>query len=191
MSDWKAAATLVRKIAENYRLPYYTISPTYSVCPNDGYLSGEVWKCPRCGAETEVYSRITGYYRPVKNWNAGKTQEFKDRKTYKVEGLVSRPVSDFIKEERKEALDVKPQEGAQEYLLFTTRTCPNCGMIRKMLDNVGFAYRVVDAEEHPDLARRYGIMQAPSLVALNGDNASVFANASNIIRYVNETRAHA
>ncbi len=191
LSDWKAAATLVRKIAENYRLPYYTISPTYSVCPNDGYLSGEVWKCPRCGAETEVYSRITGYYRPVKNWNAGKTQEFKDRKTYKVEGLVSRPVSDFIKEERKEALDVKPQEGAQEYLLFTTRTCPNCGMIRKMLDNVGFAYRVVDAQEHPDLVRRYGIMQAPSLVALNGDNASVFANASNIIRYVNETRAHA
>ena len=190
LSDWKAAATLVRKIAENYRLPYYTISPTYSVCPNDGYLSGEVWKCPRCGAETEVYSRITGYYRPVKNWNAGKTQEFKDRKTYKVEGLVSRPVSDFIKEERKEALDVKPQEGAQKYLLFTTRTCPNCGMIRKILDNAGFAYRVVDAEEHPDLVRRYGIMQAPSLVALNGDNASVFANASNIIRYVNETRAH-
>ena len=73
LSDWKSAALLVRKIAQNYKLPYYTISPTYSVCPNDGYISGEVWKCPKCGAETEVYSRITGYYRPVKNWNAGKT----------------------------------------------------------------------------------------------------------------------
>lgn len=85
LSDWQNAALLVRKISDNYKLPYYTISPTYSVCPNDGYISGEVYKCPKCGAVTEVYSRITGYYRPVKNWNAGKTQEFKDRKTYCVE----------------------------------------------------------------------------------------------------------
>ena len=65
LPDWKAAATLVRKIAENYELPYYTLSPTYSVCKNHGYIAGEVYECPQCHQETEVYSRITGYYRPV------------------------------------------------------------------------------------------------------------------------------
>ena len=84
LTDWKAAATLVKKIADNYKLPYYTISPTYSVCPNHGYLAGEVKNCPECGERTEIYSRITGYYRPVQNWNDGKVQEFEDRKTYQV-----------------------------------------------------------------------------------------------------------
>ncbi|MCD8338546.1 MAG: ribonucleoside triphosphate reductase [Lachnospiraceae bacterium] len=84
LPDWKAAASLVRKIAENYKLPYYTISPTYSVCSEHGYLPGEVYVCPHCGKKTEVYSRITGYYRPVQNWNDGKSQEFKDRKTYNI-----------------------------------------------------------------------------------------------------------
>lgn len=82
LPSWQSAMQLVRKIAENYKLPYYTISPTYSVCPEHGYLVGEQTVCPHCGKKTEVYSRITGYYRPVQNWNAGKTQEFKDRKTY-------------------------------------------------------------------------------------------------------------
>jgi len=85
LPDWKAAANLVRKIAENYKLPYYTISPTYSVCKDHGYLTGEQYTCPICGEKTEVYSRITGYYRPVQNWNDGKAQEFKDRKVYNVE----------------------------------------------------------------------------------------------------------
>ncbi len=84
LPDWKAAANLVRKIAENYKLPYYTMSPTYSVCADHGYLTGEQHVCPYCGKEAEVYSRITGYYRPVKNWNDGKTQEFKDRKVYDI-----------------------------------------------------------------------------------------------------------
>ena len=84
LPDWKAAANLVRKIAENYKLPYYTLSPTYSVCPDHGYLVGEQYSCPHCGKKTEVYSRITGYYRPVQNWNDGKTQEFTDRKVYDV-----------------------------------------------------------------------------------------------------------
>ena len=82
LPDWQSAAALVRKIAENYQLPYYTISPTYSVCRDHGYLSGEQYSCPYCGRTTEVYSRITGYYRPVQNWNDGKAQEFKDRKLY-------------------------------------------------------------------------------------------------------------
>ncbi|MBR5070738.1 MAG: ribonucleoside triphosphate reductase, partial [Oscillospiraceae bacterium] len=82
LPDWRSAAALVRKIAENYKLPYYTMSPTYSVCQNHGYITGEVHECPDCHSETEVYSRITGYYRPVKNWNDGKAQEFQDRKEY-------------------------------------------------------------------------------------------------------------
>ena len=84
LPDWKAAANLVRKIAENYRLPYYTMSPTYSVCKNHGYISGEEYTCPECGEKTEVYSRITGYYRPVQNFNDGKAQEFKDRRVYDI-----------------------------------------------------------------------------------------------------------
>lgn len=184
LSDWKAAALLVRKIAENYKLPYYTISPTYSVCPNDGYIAGEVWKCPKCGADTEVYSRITGYYRPVKNWNDGKRQEFEDRKTYNVEGLVSRPVTDY-KAEKKEPVSVQNETIPEKYLLFTTKTCPNCAMIKKMLNEKGISYQVIDAEEHPDLVKKYDVMQAPTLAAVGKDSTEIYANASNIIRYVN------
>jgi ribonucleoside-triphosphate reductase len=84
MPGWEATARLVKSIAENYQLPYYTFSPTYSVCEKHGYFSGEHFLCPVCGEEAEVYSRITGYYRPVKNWNDGKTEEYKHRKVYKV-----------------------------------------------------------------------------------------------------------
>ena len=84
LPNWKAAANLVKKIAENYKLPYFTLSPTYSICSKHGYINGEEHTCPICGQETEIWSRITGYYRPVKNWNIGKTQEFKERKTYKI-----------------------------------------------------------------------------------------------------------
>ncbi len=182
LSDWKAAATLVRKIAQNYKLPYYTLSPTYSVCANDGYIPGEVWKCPKCGAETEVYSRITGYYRPVKNWNAGKSQEFKDRRTYKVDVSTANTVSSFREQEQKPVSVSEPKE----FLLFTTKTCPNCKMIKQMLGEKNFSYTIVDAEEHPDLARKYDIMQAPTLVAVDGEKAETYANASNIIAYVNQ-----
>lgn len=82
MPDWKSTMNLVRAIAQNYRLPYYTLSPTYSVCHEHGYLPGEQRVCPHCGRKTEIYSRITGYYRAVQNWNDGKVQEFEDRKTY-------------------------------------------------------------------------------------------------------------
>lgn len=88
LPDWQAAASLVKKIAENYRLPYYTISPTYSVCKNHGYLSGEHFTCPKCGEKAEVYSRITGYYRPVQNWNAGKAEEYKARREYVIESSI-------------------------------------------------------------------------------------------------------
>ena len=85
LTDWESAAKLVRVIAENYKLPYYTLSPTYSICREHGYINGEQAVCPICGQKTEIYSRITGYYRPVQNWNEGKTQEYKHRVTYKTD----------------------------------------------------------------------------------------------------------
>jgi len=88
LPGWEAAAALVRKIAENYKLPYYTISPTYSVCRKHGYLAGEQFTCPDCGQPAEVYSRITGYYRPVQNWNDGKTKEYHSRQCYDIENSV-------------------------------------------------------------------------------------------------------
>ena len=194
LTDWKAAATLVRKIAENYKLPYYTMSPTYSVCANDGYIAGEVWKCPKCGANTEVYSRITGYYRPVKNWNEGKAQEYKDRRTYVVNGIASRSVEDYKTQSVPEKEEKKPQSnivGPKKLLLFTTKTCPNCKMIKDQLDRNHISYEVVDAEENPELTRKYGIMQAPTLVVVGNESQDqIYANASNVIKYINEsTRA--
>ena len=82
MPDPQAAKLLVRRIAENFRIPYYTLTPTFSICPDHGYLSGEHWNCPLCGKRCEVYSRIVGYYRPVQNWHVGKQEEFRERRTY-------------------------------------------------------------------------------------------------------------
>ncbi|MCR4952213.1 MAG: ribonucleoside triphosphate reductase [Solobacterium sp.] len=190
LSDWKSAATLVRKIAENYKLPYYTMSPTYSVCPNDGYLRGEVWKCPKCGADTEVYSRITGYYRPVKNWNAGKSQEFKDRRTYKVESLASRPVTDFKEEERPVSVEktetivtvkeTKSDGTESSILLFKTPTCPNCKAATALLDKAGVNYTVLNANEEKDLVAKYGIKQAPTLVVNSGEGFEKYRGVSDI-----------
>jgi len=84
ISDPSTVKLLVKRICEQYRLPYFTITPTFSICPNHGYLSGEHHQCPECGAETEVYSRVVGYLRPVKQWNNGKKEEFKMRKAFKV-----------------------------------------------------------------------------------------------------------
>ncbi len=79
MSSGEACKNLVKKIAENTRLPYFSITPTFSICKEHGYIAGEKPICPKCGQETEVYSRIVGYFRPIKNWNSGKQEEFKDR----------------------------------------------------------------------------------------------------------------
>ena len=75
----KAARNMVRKVCENFKLPYITLSPSFSVCPNHGYISGEHFACPKCGERSEVYSRIVGYMRPVSQWNEGKRREFMDR----------------------------------------------------------------------------------------------------------------
>ena len=168
LPDWKAAAQLVRKIAENYKLPYYTLSPTYSVCKNHGYLSGEVSVCPECGERTEIYSRITGYYRPVQNWNDGKAQEFKDRKVYDIghSHLTHQGVlHPEVKPEQPAAPVAEAANNAHgEVKLFATRTCPNCKQAEKLLTEAGIPFTRLLAEENGEEAARLGIRQAPTLV---------------------------
>ena len=182
LPDWKAAAALVRKIAENYRLPYYTISPTYSVCQEHGYISGEHFTCPKCGKKAEVYSRITGYYRPVQNWNDGKAQEYKNRTLYDVAHSQLKKVHTSVVTMTED--DVKIQPVKTHKYLFTTSTCPNCRMAKKILE--GENLEIIDAEENPDMARAFGIMQAPTLVITDGEHTKKYVNASNIQKYVDE-----
>lgn len=181
LPSWESAAALVRKIAENYKLPYYTLSPVYSICKNHGYINGEVYTCPDCGEKTEVYSRITGYYRPVQNWNDGKLQEFKERKSYVINPLTIKKmnmkdctkeaVNEVEKMPETEAVDHKETKTLTEgqSLLFTTKTCPNCRIAASILDKAGYEYTKIDAEDMPELARKYGIKQAPTLIIENGD----------------------
>ena len=178
LPNWKAAANLVRKIAENYKLPYYTMSPTYSVCSEHGYIAGEVYECPICHKATEVYSRITGYYRPVQNWNAGKTEEFKERKEYNIATSKLTHKDHVIEDVREEALSAP-----SGVYLFTTKTCPNCKIAKSMLDKAGVEYNVVDAEDNPELCKEYGIMQAPTLVVSEEGDVAMYRNVSDIREY--------
>ena len=186
LPDWKAAASLVRTIASNYNLPYYTLSPTYSICKEHGYLAGEVKVCPHCGAKTEVYSRITGYYRPVQNWNDGKLQEYANRTEYDiVHSSLKRPTRSVVTLSNfAEDVEVKVEQPQDIKYLFTTKTCPNCKLVKEYLKNV--PYVTMDAEENMELARRYGVMQAPTLVVVNGDSHKKYVNASNIKKYVDQ-----
>ena len=181
LPNWKSAAALVRKIAENYKLPYYTMSPTYSICKNHGYISGEQYTCPICGEETEVYSRITGYYRPVKNWNDGKLQEFKERKVYDVEHSHVKQ-ENFRETEQEEEQRIFEEVNTEEgkVLLFTTKTCPNCKLAKDSLEKANISYEVVDAGENEELVRKYGVMQAPTLIVIKEEGVQKLANASNI-----------
>ena len=189
LPDWQAAAKLVRTIAENYQLPYYTMSPTYSICQTHGYITGEVDKCPECGAPTEIYSRITGYYRAVQNWNPGKQQEFSERLEYVIDtdnlnrGIEAEAAA---KQEEAEVPEVPVVNENGELLLFTTKTCPNCKLAKEFL--AGMDYRVIDAEENAKLTMKYGVMQAPTLVVLKGENVEKYTNASNIRRFVSENK---
>lgn len=186
LPDWKAAASLVRTIASNYKLPYYTLSPTYSICKEHGYLAGEVKVCPHCGAKTEVYSRITGYYRPVQNWNDGKLQEYANRTEYDIDhSSLKRPTRSVVTLSNfAEDVEVKVEQPQDIKYLFTTKTCPNCKLVKEYLKNV--PYVTIDAEENMELARRYGVMQAPTLVVVNGDSHKKYVNASNIKKYVDQ-----
>ena len=195
LPDWRAAADLVRKIAENYKLPYYTMSPTYSVCHDHGYITGEHFTCPKCGKDTEVWSRITGYYRPVQNWNDGKVQEFKDRKEYNIghshfTGGIHR--HEACCGDGTVAHGMQPEEvgtisAAHTAQLFTRTTCPNCRVAEKMLDKAGFAYENLTAEEHPELCREYGIKGAPTLVLSDGVHFEKYYGVAEIKKLLAET----
>ncbi len=193
LPDWQAAASLVRKIAENYTLPYYTLSPTYSICKNDGYLAGEQYVCPRCGEKTEVYSRITGYYRPVQNWNDGKLQEFRQRRAYDI----ARSKCPGDKRERKapEAASVKTESGAPvlapeaRAFFFTRLTCPNCRAAEAQMEKAGFAYEKIAADERRDLVERYGVKGAPTLVISDGVNFEKYYGVPEIKRFLASEKA--
>ncbi|MDN0031921.1 ribonucleoside triphosphate reductase [Oscillibacter valericigenes] len=198
LPDWQSAAALVRKIAENFKLPYYTLSPTYSICAEHGYIAGEHFTCPKCGKNAEVYSRITGYYRPVQNWNDGKTQEYKDRKLYDP-GMSHLESSRPDDRARSEALpastnsplsSVEPDSTAQamrdaveELFLFTTKTCPNCKTAKAELEKAGLVYTIMDVSEHLDLVRKYRIMQAPTLLVRRGSQVELVTSVPSITKY--------
>ena len=183
LPSWQSAAALVRKIAENYELPYYTISPTYSVCADHGYLAGEQKTCPICGKKTEVYSRITGYYRPVQNWNDGKSQEYQDRKTYQVgTSSLSQPVQPT---EKPASPEPQAPQTATGYTLFVTATCPNCRAIKPLLQKAGIAYEEKDAAKYAEEAKALGLRQAPTLVVW-GEEPRIYAGAGEIRRFLRE-----
>ena len=186
LPDWQAAAKLVKTIADNYRLPYYTLSPTYSICKEHGYLAGEQNVCPHCGKVTEVYSRITGYYRPVQNWNDGKLQEYKKRTEYDIEHSVLKNSVMVNVSEKDGEKDIQITVPEEVKYLFTTKTCPNCGMAKELLKDT--AYVLIDAEENMELTRKYGVMQAPTLVIANGDSIKKYVNVSNITKYVEDSK---
>ncbi|MBR5543200.1 MAG: ribonucleoside triphosphate reductase [Oscillospiraceae bacterium] len=185
LPDWKAAANLVKKIAENYKLPYYTLSPTYSVCKTHGYLVGEQFTCPECGEPTEVYSRITGYYRPVQNWNDGKSQEYKDRKVYDIEN--SKLTRNGRQEEKKaeEKAPAAEKKAADGNYLFTTATCPNCKIACATLDKAGFEYEKLLANENRELAESLGIKQAPTLAIVRDGKVEKYSGVSDIKKMLN------
>ena len=191
LPDWKAAASLVRKISQNYKLPYYTLSPTYSICKDHGYIAGEQYVCPICGRTTEVYSRITGYYRPVQNWNAGKTQEYKERKVYDIghsvlkgrQALKEAPVQPESREEKS----VPSSSAEGRVLLFTTKTCPNCKMAGRLLEKAGIAYELIDAQKQAQLSERFSIMQAPTLVVVDQNSNCVY-KTNNVQDYITRQR---
>lgn len=183
LPDWNSAATLVRTIAKNYKLPYYTLSPTYSVCKEHGYIAGEHETCPTCGAKAEIYSRITGYYRPVQNWNEGKSQEYKNRKLYDIANSVCKREATETRETTEAEVTMTDDLSGVTYL-FTTKTCPNCAMAKEMLQ--GQDYVIIDAEENVEMAQQYGVMQAPTLVVVQGEATKKYVNASNIKKYVDQ-----
>lgn len=199
MPDWKAAANLVKKIAYNFKLPYYTLSPTYSICESHGYIAGEHFSCPHCGKATEVYSRITGYYRPVRNWNDGKSSEFENRKTYEPEELFS--VNRSLLEEvgvdeprigtqtlgRANRVEApKSNSDAEKVILVTTKTCPNCQAAKNYLNQAGIEYDVILADEADgaEIAGQYNISAAPTLIVQSGEEAELYSNVSNIRAYI-------
>lgn len=195
LPDWKAAATLVRKIAENYRLPYYTLSPTYSVCKNHGYITGEVYVCPDCGEKTEVYSRITGYYRPIQNWNDGKTQEYMDRREYDImvshlthngpqpikyaspEAVHTNENATLASSKNEAEAPVASAPVSDKPVMYVKDHCPKCKGAEQRFKLAKVDYEEVNCSDNMDIARELGIQQTPTIIDPDGtryvgDNAA-------------------
>ncbi len=187
LPTWESAASLVRKIAENYKLPYYTLSPTYSVCKAHGYIAGEKYICPHCGEKTEVYSRITGYYRPVLNWNDGKAEEYKNRKLYNIASSVKKFDNKVL--ETKVSNEPSECNEADRIILFKTETCPNCKMAERFLDGAGIAYEKIYANKDIEATNHYGITQAPTLVVIKDGAVQKIVNVSNIRKFIDTLKA--
>ena len=137
---------------------------------------------PECKSRTEVYSRITGYYRPVQNWNDGKAQEYKDRLVYNIE------TSQLKKKDAPEAkveptCDCKANANDGIYL-FTTATCPNCKIACSLLDKAGVSYNKLLANENKELVESLGVKAAPTLVVIEGGEATKYAGVSDIKKYL-------
>ena len=184
LENWQATMNLVRKIAENYKLPYYTMSPTYSICTDHGYITGEQHTCPECGKATEVYSRITGYYRPVQNWNDGKSQEFKQRKAYDISRSRLCRENPPLANPCKVNEVVMPNTSTRP-VLFTTKTCPNCKMAKMILSKAGIEAEVIDAQENTELTKKYNVTKAPTMfVTDKNGNTIKLENISDIKKYI-------
>ena len=203
LPDWQAASSLVSKIAKNYKLPYYTISPTYSICEDHGYITGEEYTCPICGKKTEVWSRITGYYRPISNWNDGKVQEFKDRKEYrladsvveKANGLKEeynlRGFESNIAEPHKVESNIAEPHKVESHIVESPKVetsniirvyvqdhCPKCKGAVQRLRLKGVEFEVVNCMENKQEAIDLGLTQTPTIIDTNGKRY-VGANAAN------------
>ena len=205
LPDWKSAATLVRKIANNFKLPYYTLSPTYSVCAEHGYITGEHFKCPKCGRDAEVYSRITGYYRPVRNWNDGKASEFVNRKTYDTEDDIKQEIAKREMPITEETPDKKLHDAAKcvaakvdatapesiasngKRFLVSTKTCPKCVFIKKQLETAGLRFTPLYAEdkEGSEMAQKYNISSVPVLIDETGSEPVLYP-FEKITQYIKE-----
>ncbi len=186
LPSWESAASLVRKIAENYKLPYYTLSPTYSVCKAHGYIAGEKYTCPHCGEKTEVYSRITGYYRPVLNWNDGKAEEYKNRKLYDIPSSVAKFDGRTVTKTDEKSTECCDED---KLILFKTDTCPNCKMAERFLDAAGIVYEKIYANRDMETTNAYGVKQAPTLVVIKDGVAEKIVNVSNIRKFIDSYNA--
>lgn len=189
LPSWQSAMTLVRKIATNYHLPYYTISPTYSICQDHGYITGEQYTCPICGKKTEVWSRITGYYRPVQNWNDGKVEEFKGRKEYKLDDNILKGAIEFKKQVNSDGIEQhRPVlNNGGDLLLFTTKTCPNCKIVKVLLDENNLTYKIIESENNLDLVEKYDIMQAPTLV-VKGEDITKYNGVVEVENFIKQVK---
>jgi ribonucleoside-triphosphate reductase (formate) len=170
VDDWRSCMMLVKSIAENYRIPYFTISPTYSVCPDHGYLTGEHFSCPKCGKESEVYSRIVGYYRSVVNWNRGKREEFGSRTLFSFDVDYSRESTDVAASSEPDADAGERKDAAPvRWLGFFRESCPSCPGVKQAARHLPFPGSEVDVDRQGgmDAAREHQVLSTPTVLLLD------------------------